>query len=93
MDDFNMEDSIIRITTSDGANLEFCVLDELNHEGVRYLLVVETDIIDDDEAEAVILKEVGEDKDNMVFEELTDDEFEIIAKLFDARLEDYDIEY
>lgn len=88
-----MEDSFIRISTDDGAELEFCVLDELERDGVRYLLVVDTDIIDDDEAEAVIFKEVGEDKDNILFEELDDDEFETIAGQFAAQLEDYDIEY
>jgi len=91
--DFGMEDSIIRIKDDNGVEIEFCVVDELERNGVRYMLVVETDLIDDDEAEAVIFKEVGGDKDEMVFEELDDDEFEEVAKLFDARLEDYDIEF
>jgi uncharacterized protein YrzB (UPF0473 family) len=88
-----MEDTIIHITDDNGVELEFCVLDEVEHNGMRYLLVVESDIIEDDEAEAIIFKEVGTDKDEMVFEELDDDEFEIVAKLFDARLKDFDMEF
>jgi len=93
MEEFNMEDTIIHITDENGIELEFCVLDEAEHNKVRYLLVVETDIIEDDEAEAVIFKEVGTDKEDMVFEELSDEEFEVVAKLFDERLKDFDIEY
>ncbi|MCL2406763.1 MAG: Holliday junction resolvase RuvX [Defluviitaleaceae bacterium] len=87
------DDMIIKITDEDGVEIEFVVLDELTHNCIRYMLVVETDLIDDDEAEAVIFKEVGSDADNMVFEELDDDEFETVAALFDERLDDYEVEF
>lgn len=87
------DESIVVITDDTGKEIEFFILDELTHNGANYLLVIETELLDDDEAEAVIFKEVGENDDDLVYEELDDEEFETVAKLFDERLEDYDIEY
>lgn len=92
--DFDWESSTITIKDEDGDETEFYILDELTHNGANYLLVVEADMIEDDETEAIIFKETGEEGEDLIYDdELEDEEFEAVAKLFDQRLEDYDIEF
>jgi uncharacterized protein YrzB (UPF0473 family) len=92
MSDEDWEKSIVVITDDEGKDTEFFILDEAEYKGGRYLLLIETEFLEDDEAEAVILKEVGEDEKDMVYEEPGDEDFDAIAKLFDSRLDDYDVE-
>jgi uncharacterized protein YrzB (UPF0473 family) len=92
MSDEDWDKSIVVITDDDGKDTEFFILDEAEYKGGRYLLLVETEFLEDDEAEAVILKEVGEDGKDIVYEEPADEDFDAIAKLFDAQLDDYDVE-
>ncbi len=92
MDEGDWAQSTVVITDESGKETEFFIIDEIEYKGETYLLVIETEFIEDDEAEAVIFKEVGEDKDDLVYEEPEDEEFEAVIKLFGERLEDYDIE-
>jgi uncharacterized protein YrzB (UPF0473 family) len=92
MNDEDWQNSIVVITDDDGKDTEFFILDEAEYKNGRYLLLIDTEHLEDDETEAVILKEVGEDGKDIVYEEPEDAYFDEIAKLFDSRLEDYDVE-
>ena len=58
----------------------------------EYILVIESKDIDDDEAEAAILKVVSESEDDITYAVIEyDEEFEAAAGLFES--EDYEVEY
>lgn len=76
-----------------GEDIEFAIIDQLEYEGVRYILVVESEFIDDEESEAVILKEIAGDEEELTYEVIEDDtEFDRIAELFSQNSDDYDVE-
>ena len=75
-----------------GEEIEFVVVDRKEHNGAEYILVVESKDIDDDEAEAAILKVVNESEEDITYSVIEDDdEFEAAAGLFES--DDYDVEY
>ena len=81
----------ILLTDEDGQEVEFAVIDAAELDGVNYLLVVEADWIEDENAEAMILKEVGSDEENIDYELVEDDEeLEKVAALFENG-EGYDV--
>ncbi len=93
VDDMEEEMSVITMTDDEtGEEIEFVVIDRKNYKGTEYILVIESKNIDDDEAEAAILKVVGESEEEITYSVIDDDEeFETVAELFDS--EEYDVEY
>ena len=81
----------ITFTTDDGEEIDFAIIEETRINGVNYILV--TDNIENEEAEAYILKDVSNDEDKDAVFEMVEDESEIeyIGKVFDELLEDIDI--
>ena len=72
--------------------IEFVVIDRKKMNDTEYILVIESKDIDDDEAEAAILKVVSESEDDITYAVIEDDEeFEAAAGLFAS--EDYEVEY
>lgn len=92
-EDMDEEMSVITMTDEEtGEEIEFVVIDRKNYKGLEYILVIESKNIDDDEAEAAILKVVGESEEEITYSVIDDDdEFEVIAELFDS--DEYDVEY
>ena len=96
----DMEDEIldeefdtVTMTDEDGLDVEFVIIDKGSLDGVNYLLVVESAYMDDDEPEAIILKEVGDEEDSLTYELVEDgEEFDKVADLFEESGEDYDLE-
>jgi len=92
LDGFEDIETII-MTDEDGSEIEFCIIDELEYNGAKYLLVVESELFDDDESDAVVLKEVGQDGDEMIYEPIEDEEeFKAVSEMFSANLDDGDYE-
>lgn len=94
-DDFeDLDDTFdtIVMTGDDGEDIEFAVVDSVEMDGDTYLLLIQSDEIEDDEAEAYIFKQVSSDGDDVVFEEPDEEEFEKVSKLFRDASEDFDIE-
>lgn len=83
------ENGLIMLTADDGSEEAFFVLEKADIAGVSYLLV--TDSVEDEEAEAMILKE--EEADDMVTYQVVDDENElkIISKYLEELLEDVEL--
>ena len=79
------ENGLIMLTADDGSEEAFFVLEKADIAGVSYLLV--TDSVEDEEAEAMILREETED------ELVVDDEKElkIISKYLEELLDDVEL--
>lgn len=93
-DDLYEEFETVTMTDDEtGEDIEFAMIDQLEYKGVRYILVVESEFIDDEESEAIILKEVADDSEELTYEVIEDDaEFDRIAELFSQNSDDYDVE-
>ena len=88
-----MEFETVTMTDENGEEIEFSIIDNVACGGERYLLVVETELMDDDETDAIILKEVASKTDDVTYELVEDDaEFDRVADLFSQKAEDYDVE-
>ncbi len=88
-----MENEIITMTSEDGTTIEFVIVDAAEKNGNKYILVIEKDFIDDEEADAEILKEVSTEGEEAIYSVIEDDEeFEEAAALFQEFNDDYEIE-
>lgn len=83
-------ESIVMIDDA-GDDIEFMIIDTLLFDGNRYILVVEKDDLDEEEPEAVILKELEDTKEDITYVRV-EDEFEEVAKLFTKNNKDYDLQ-
>ncbi len=82
----------IVFTTLDNEEVEFYVVEQTMLNGVNYLLVTD-DSEDSDEVNALILKEISGDGDDVIYNEIEDDiELESVAKIFEELMEDIDIQ-
>ena len=84
-------ETIVNFTTEDGDVVEFHVIEETKINGVRYLLVL--DDIEEEEQEALILKEVSEEDAQEAFYDIVEDEKELtaVAAIFEELLEDLEL--
>ena len=84
------DENKVLFMTSDNEEIEFTVLEQTTLNGTNYLLVVCDD--EEDEADALILKEVSTDNDDVVYDIVEDDlELDAVSSVFAELLEDYDI--
>ena len=84
---------MVTMTDENGQEVDFSIIDNVASGGERYLLVVETELMDDDETDAIILKEVSINTDDVTYELVEDDaEFDRVADLFAQKGEDYTVE-
>ena len=83
------EDGKIMLTADDGSQEAFFVLEKADIAGKSYLLV--TDQVEEEEADALILKEIQEE--DVVFYEVVEDEKEltIISKYFEELLDEVEL--
>ena len=87
-----LEFEIVTMTDEDGTDVEFSIIDNVASGTDRYLLVVETEKMDEDETQALILKEVAIDANDITYEMVEDDaEFDRVAELFAQKGEDYEV--
>ena len=96
MDDlegFDDELDTIVMTDENGNETTFFVIDEVEMNDTHYLLLLEESMADDDQADAVLFKQVAADGDDFIYEPLNDAEFEAVAKVLSERLDDYEITF
>lgn len=86
-----MEEDKIVFTTEDGEEVGFFVLEETQLGGTTYLLVADSE---EEEANALILKELpGDGQEEAMYDAVTDErELNALSKIFEELLEDVDIE-
>jgi len=70
--------------------VEFFVLEQTKINGINYILVADSE---EDDAEALILKDLSEEEDADALYEILeeDEELEAVSKVFSEMLEDIDI--
>ncbi len=92
-----IEFEVVTMMDDDGEEIEFSIIDNVTSGSDRYLLVVETEMLDEDEdeddaSEALILKEISINSDDVTYELLEDDaEFDRIAELFAKKGDEYEV--
>lgn len=81
----------IKFTLADDEAVDFFVLEQTVIGGVSYILVTESE---DDEAEALILKDLStQGEEEALYEVVEDDgELEAVSKIFQEMLEDVEID-
>lgn len=96
LEDSFEEDEIIIMVNDKGEEKEFAIIDAVRCGEGNYLLVADAkpkiqDEEDDEELDAVILKELQEEDEQLIYEIVEEDkEFERVIKLFQEN-EDFDI--
>jgi Protein of unknown function (DUF1292). len=87
----NKPDEII-FTTEDGEEVTFQVIEQTRLGGIDYLLV-STDSEEEDETEALILKDVSKNTDEEAIYDIVDDdrELELVAGIFKELLDDIEL--
>ncbi len=75
----------------EGEAVEFYVLEQTRLGGVNYILVTDSE---EEDAEALILKDISEEEDEeSLYETVTDDvELDVVAAIFSSMLEDVELE-
>ncbi len=92
-EDDELEFEIVTMIGEHDEEVEFSIIDHVLLGKERYLLVIETDELDNEEAEALILREVSINTNDVTYEIVEEDaEFQRVAELFSQKGEDYDIE-
>lgn len=84
-------DMTVNFITEDGDEVVFRVIEETKINGVKYLLVL--DDIEDEEQEALILKEVSAEDAEEAFYDIVEDEKELtaVATIFEELLDDLEL--
>ena len=81
----------ITFTLADNQMVEFYVLEQTVLGGISYILVTDSE---DDEAEALILKDLAKPGEDEALYEIVDDddELEAVSKIFQEMLDDIEFE-
>ena len=85
------KENIVNFTTEDGDVAVFHVIEETKINGVKYLLVF--DEVEEEEEEALILKEIPNEDAEEAFYDIVEDEKELaaVAAIFEELVEDLEL--
>ncbi len=87
----NMTKGLITLTDDEGSEIDFYILEQTELGGQTYRLVTDS-AEDEEEAEALILREIVTENNEAVYETVEDEtELNALSKLFEELLEDVDI--
>ena len=75
------EEQFIHLTDEEGVTTEFEIIMSFDHEDVEYAVLYP---VDGSTGEEALIFKVVEDGEESIFENLQDDEFEIITKVYYA---------
>ncbi len=97
LDNFFEEDEVyetITMTDEDGVETDFVVIDAIEIDKTKYLLVVSAEDVDLDEPEAAILKEISSNNEDAYYEFVEDDkEFNKVSILLQDNDSDYEMNF
>ncbi len=84
----------LTMTDEDGVEVDFVVIDAIEVDKTKYLLVVAAEDTDLDEPEAAILKEIKSDNNDAYYEFVEDDnEFKKVSVLLQDNETDYEMDF
>lgn len=84
----------LTFVTEDQESVDFYIIEETRVNGINYLLVIESEDEEDEEAEAYILKDTSKAEDTEAVYEFVESEEELdaVSRIFAELLEDMDLE-
>ncbi|MCL2753398.1 MAG: Holliday junction resolvase RuvX [Defluviitaleaceae bacterium] len=91
MDD-EVEIETIVMTDEDGNDVEYMIIDEFDHGGTTFLVMINAVEVENDEVEAVIFKQVESTDEEFIYEEISEDEYNMLEPVLQQRLDDFDID-
>lgn len=84
----------LTMTDEDGVEVDFVVIDAIEVDKTKYLLVVAAEDTDLDEPEAAILKEIKSNNNDAYYEFVEDDnEFKKVSVLLQDNETDYEMDF
>ncbi|MCL2353794.1 MAG: DUF1292 domain-containing protein [Defluviitaleaceae bacterium] len=88
------EFSTIVMTDEDGNEVEYLVVDEFEHKGTNYVVMMLEEFEEEENVEAVIFKQIIEEGagDELVYEEISEEEYNDIEEVLRKRLAEFDID-
>jgi len=88
------EFSTIVMTDEDGNEVEYLVVDEFEHKGTNYVVMMLEEFEEEEDVEAVIFKQIIEEGagDELVYEEISEEEYNAIEEVLRKRLAEFDID-
>ena len=93
MDEEYEEFETITMTDDEtGEEIEFAIIDSVKDNGIKYILVIENEFIDDEQSEAMILKEMTDNQDITYAVIEDEEEFDMVATLFQQVNDEYELE-
>ncbi len=84
-------DDILALTDEEGNEVNFEIIDALEHEGKTYVLLTPAEAGEEDEVEVVMLRVEDDGEEDILVTVDDEDEFNTVAALFDAKAEEYDL--
>lgn len=91
--EFEEFESIYFTVEDTGEEIEFVILDNVTVNGQNYILVVEAENVEDEEADAMILKETVVEEDDVIYEFLEEEEeMFMVAEKFREASDEYDLD-
>lgn len=94
LDEEMEEFSTIVMTDEDGNEAEYLVVDEFEHKGTNYVVMMLEEFEEEENVEAVIFKQVIEEGagDELVYEEISEEEYNAIEEVLRKRLAEFEID-
>lgn len=94
LDDFEDTYDVISIVSENGDIIDCFVIDGIVDNNTQYLLVVACDDFEKEEAEAFILKQIGEDGEEAIYAPVeNDNEYNRVLILLQENDTDYEMEF
>lgn len=91
-EDLKNEFEVVSMEDENGVETEFVIIDNVMSAGNRYLLVMDSSLMDEEEADAIILKEIAINADDVTYEWVEEDaEFDRVSALFASHDGEYDV--
>lgn len=85
---------IVTMTDDDGVETDFFVIDGIEADGNKYLLLVRSEDFDLDEPEAFIFKEIETDEEDCIYEPVEDEaEYNKVLVLLQDEDSDYEMKF
>ena len=77
------EEDVVTLANDNGDVFELLIVDELEVEGVKYYIVVETKDVGNEACEYEIIKEINENGETLVVSVDDEEEFNMVADCYD----------
>lgn len=85
-------DDILALTDEEGNEVNFEIIDALEHNAKTYLLLAPADETEDEEMEVIMLRVDDAGEEDVLVTVDDEEEFNAVAALFDAKAEEYELE-